>query len=140
VTWGIGASARRELAVATLSALVMLCGFALTVRGVGELVRTKRDLAAYQAALATRGGPVVTDLFWLPAALAPYYVSHEVYVTQGRDDLATWVHKIGGQRPDFVYVTAEPELPANALPLLIEREQTFVNGMWFFDVTVRALH
>jgi hypothetical protein len=72
--------------------------------GIGELRVSKQDLAAYQAAAAATGRPVVTDLPWLPSALAPYYATHEVYVVDDGHDLGQWLDEAGGEVREFVFV------------------------------------
>jgi hypothetical protein len=54
------------------------------------LVEGRRLVATWQAAL--RGGPpVVTDVWWLPAAMAPLFISHELQCVRQADDLGEWV-------------------------------------------------
>jgi hypothetical protein len=81
-----------------------LVGVAFTIGGIAELRVSKQDLAAYQSAAAATGRPVVTDLPWLPSALAPFYASHEVYVVDEEHDLGQWLDEIGDEVQEFVFV------------------------------------
>ncbi len=61
--------------------LMMLVGVDFEIRGVAMMSGDKRSIADWRQVLETRvDAPVVTDLWWLPAVLAPYYATHEMYV------------------------------------------------------------
>lgn len=76
-------------AVLTLAAGLLLCGMLLQMRGVWTLVESRRLVATWQSALRD-GPPVVTDVWWLPAAMAPLFISHAVHCVRHDADLQTW--------------------------------------------------
>jgi hypothetical protein len=77
-------------AVIGVAAALLVCGALLQARGVWMLVESRRLVTTWQAEL--RGGPpVVTDVWWLPAAMAPLFMSHEVQCVRQADDLEEWV-------------------------------------------------
>jgi hypothetical protein len=76
-------------AVAALAALLIVAGFLLERRGIAQANATRRMLATWQEALEETQ-PVVTDIWWLPAALAEYYSRAEVYVVDDRRELDEW--------------------------------------------------
>lgn len=102
---GIGPVARLYPGVLAVVALALaLAGVAFSMSGLAELHVSKQDLAAYQAAAAATGRPVVTDLPWLPSALAPYYATHELYVVDGEHNLGQWLDEVGGEVQEFAFV------------------------------------
>lgn len=64
--------------VTVAAAALLLCGVLLEARGAWMLVQSRRLVAAWQTALRD-GPPVVTDVWWLPAAMAPLFIEHEVH-------------------------------------------------------------
>ncbi|MBI3782651.1 MAG: hypothetical protein HY270_04545 [Deltaproteobacteria bacterium] len=65
-------------------------GLQFEARGLIMLRGSRVLLASWESALpATQ--PVVTDIWWLPSALAPFFVSHEMYYTERVDDLREWI-------------------------------------------------
>jgi hypothetical protein len=89
---------------ALLSALS--CGFG--VRGIFELQVTKRDLHAFEREIQTMGAPVVTDQWWLAAALAPTFVRTDFYTLNPETELSFWLARIGARTPAFLYVSYAP--------------------------------
>jgi hypothetical protein len=84
--------------------LVLSCGFAM--RGLFELQVTKRDLHAFEREIRKEGLPVVTDQWWLAAALAPTFVRTEFYtLSPGTSDLTLWLDRLGSRSPAFLYVS-----------------------------------
>lgn len=62
---------------------LLVCGVLLEARGVWTLLQSRQLVTEWQAALRD-GPPVVTDVWWLPAAMAPLFIAHEVHcVRQG---------------------------------------------------------
>jgi hypothetical protein len=76
-------------AVSVLAAGLLACGFLLEIRGVWMLIQSRRLVTAWQDALRD-GPPVMTDVWWLPAAMAPLFVSQPVHCVRGDADLSTW--------------------------------------------------
>jgi hypothetical protein len=75
--------------VVVLAAGLLLCGVLLQARGVWTLIESRRLVSTWQAALHD-GPPVVTDVWWLPAAMAPLFITHPVHCVRHDADLATW--------------------------------------------------
>ncbi len=88
------------------SLLVLSCGCG--VRGIIELQVTKRDLHAFERELLNTGVPVVTDQWWLAAALAPTFVRAEFYTLNHGTDLSMWLNRSGARAPSFLFVSYEP--------------------------------
>ena len=69
--------------------LLLLCGLLLQTRGLWMLIETRRAVTSWQTAL--RGGPpVVTDVWWIPAAMAPLFISQEMQCVRNAQDLDEW--------------------------------------------------
>jgi len=78
-------------------------------RGWAEIRAVKGELLPYSQALAAVNQPIVTDIEWLYASLAPTLVEKEVYVLNPPDDLAAWVTLTENQ--PFVFASFfEPSL------------------------------
>lgn len=75
-------------AVTAAAAALLLCGVLLEARGAWMLVQSRRLVTAWQNTLRD-GPPVVTDVWWLPAAMAPLFISHEVHCVP-RGNLGEW--------------------------------------------------
>jgi hypothetical protein len=86
--------------------LALSCGYG--VRGVFEQQVTKRDLLAFEHELLDAGSPVVTDQWWLAAALAPTFVRTEFYTLNPGTDLSVWLDRVGTRKPSFLYVSYAP--------------------------------
>jgi hypothetical protein len=75
--------------VVGLSAFLIGAGLLLQQRGIEESRRTRAMLAALHETLDGRA-PIVTDLWWLPAALADLYSREPLYVVRSTDELRAW--------------------------------------------------
>lgn len=91
-------------------------------RGVQEM-RSNREMLERWAASLGRQERVVTDVWWLPACLAPFYASHEVYCLSGPRDLATWIDRVARQGIAS-FAVATTDAPMNASALMGERPWT----------------
>jgi len=76
--------------VAALAVAMIAVAVTLEMRGIGMLRANHEGFAALQRALQTEE-PLLTDIWWLPTALAPMFVSLDAYRVQGRADVADWV-------------------------------------------------
>jgi hypothetical protein len=85
------------------SLLVLSCGYGM--RGIFELQVTKRDLHAFEREILQAGAPVVTDQWWLAAALAPSFVRTQFYTLNPGTDPRLWLDRIGSRASSFVYVS-----------------------------------
>jgi MFS family permease len=59
-------------------------------RGIRRLYDSRQLIARWEAALPTTE-PVVTDVWWLPAAMAPHYLSHAMYYVGPTHGLDAWI-------------------------------------------------
>jgi len=84
-------------------------------RGVQEM-RSNREMLQQWAESLGRHERVLTDVWWLPASLAPFYASHEVYCLRSQRDLSTWLDRVAGQRVgSFAVATTDATIPAAVL-------------------------
>lgn len=79
----------RRAFVAGVAAMV-LTAVAFEVRGNGMLYLTRVRLAVWERAMQQEG-PIVTDVWWLPASFAVFYTEHEMYYVRRRGDVAGWI-------------------------------------------------
>lgn len=94
---------------ATLLAIwLVFLGAVSAARGVHELWRTRRDLLELHTTLESAGDPVVTDLWWFGASMAPYAARHEVYTVSSRHPLWEWLTLVGSRRLRFTYLGESP--------------------------------
>lgn len=107
-----GEPARPRSAVAVAAGIALAVGALYQVRGLRELAVTKADLHAYQHELHVASRPVVTDLYWLPSALAETFRRMPMFTLRDPDQLAGWIDMVGLRAPRFLVVT--DELPAAA--------------------------
>jgi hypothetical protein len=85
------------------AAALLLCGLMLQARGVWTLIESRRLVSSWQAALRT-GPPVVTDVWWLPAAMAPLFIDHELQCIRHARDLGEWFNVAAQHGLDTVTV------------------------------------
>jgi hypothetical protein len=77
-------------AVSVAAAALLVCGLLLQIRGVWMLVESRRLVTTWQTAL--RGElPVMTDVWWLPAAMAPLFIDHALYCVRTNASLGEWL-------------------------------------------------
>lgn len=78
------------------------------VRGLLMLNRDRQILANYARALTTVA-PVVTDVWWLPAALAPLFNSHPLFVVREAAELERWRRiAVAGKVREFTFASFDP--------------------------------
>ena len=94
-----------------LVALSLWTGLASMVRGVRELVATRRNLGGIQDALLAQPAPIVTDCWWMAASLTDLYARRELYTIAAPEELRGWLDTVGRDVSSFVYASYEP-LPA----------------------------
>lgn len=116
------------LAFTTVAAVLMMN------RGLREIRRTKSDLAQFEDVIRRTGTPVVTDLWWLPAALPAVFETRALYVVQDGDHLARWLRRAGHPFPEFTYLSYSSDLVTGLRaqrPVLILREEVVRGlGVW----------
>lgn len=96
-------------AIATAIAVgLVLCGLQMEARGLWVLYRSRALVAEWQAALT--GEPVVTDVWWLPAAMAPYFADRPMFCVRDRAELAAWMDSAHGRGADAFTVATFRDL------------------------------
>jgi hypothetical protein len=106
--WRSARTGPQKTVCVALFALLFATGFLLEQRGVAEARRTRGALAEWQQAMEG-GGPVVTDIWWLPAALADFYAREEVYVVRSKREARAWSHLAHAHRVErFTFVSQKP--------------------------------
>jgi len=123
--------AGRRTAVKFLACGLLALGLLFSVRGVREIRTTKQDLSAFSREVRVGGQAVVTDHWWLSAALAPTFAEQELYTVSGEGELDVWIRRVGRQSKHFTYASYGAG-PADepALGLRLEGSK-MVNGMNF---------
>jgi hypothetical protein len=88
--------------------LMALVAVGFQIRGNLMLYDTRTQLTVLETAMR-REGPIVTDVWWLPAAFAILYTEHEMYFVRERDDVAHWLAAAAplGMR-EFTFVSLTP--------------------------------
>jgi len=135
-----GEPARPRAAVAAAAGIALAVGGLYQMRGLRELAVTKADLHAYRNELHAASQPVVTELYWLPSALAETFRRIPMFTLRDPDQLASWIDMVGARAPQFLVVSDEPPAAAvgkwraGAAPHRIEliREQV-VAGIVFLE-------
>jgi MFS family permease len=107
-----GGPARPRAAVAAAAGIALAVGGLYQMRGLRELAITKADLHAYRHELNAASQPVVTELYWLPSALAETFRRIPMFTLRDPDQLASWIDMVSARAPRFLVVT--DELPAAA--------------------------
>lgn len=137
--WQSTRSARLKTAVTILVSALMLIGIQQEIRGLSMLRSNRQVFAAWDRALRTEG-PIVTDLWWLPTALAPLFLAHEMSYVASRTDLTDWVRLAAAQEiPGFTFVSLAPvqngPLGRAGVPLM-PRDSRSVFGLYLtrFDL------
>jgi hypothetical protein len=93
--------------VVTLGVTILL-GLNFQIRGVQMLLRSHHLVAQWQAALPA-GEPVVTDVWWLPAVMAPFFLRSPMLCAVDRGVLAAWVPEAAHMGMDsFTFASLEP--------------------------------
>jgi hypothetical protein len=69
---------------------MMVVAVAFEARGVMMLYQRRTEIVAWNDVLRD-AGPIVTDVWWLPAAVAPLFLSRQLYCVGGRQELSAWL-------------------------------------------------
>jgi hypothetical protein len=93
---------------AAIVALMVLVGVGFQARGQWMLNDTRTRLTLWEEAMRVEG-PIVTDVWWLPAAFAVFYTEHEMYYVSQRKQVADWAKRatLAGLR-GFTFVGFKP--------------------------------
>jgi hypothetical protein len=105
-----------RVSVSALAAMLIVVGFQLEMRGLAMLRANRQVLASWNDALRSEDA-VVTDVWWLSAALAPLSVSKPFYFVGQRDEVADWTAATGATRFTFAATgpVADEELGVGGL-------------------------
>jgi hypothetical protein len=100
----------RRIFVGAVS-FMALTAVAFQIRGNAMLYLTRVRLAVWEYAM--RGeGPIVTDVWWLPAGFAVFYTEHEVYYVYRRADVGRWAERAAPRGVHgFTFVSFFPAFP-----------------------------
>jgi hypothetical protein len=119
--------------------ILLLVSMQYQLRGINEIRTTKEILVAQATILENISQPIVTDLWWLPNALASRFVEQEIYTLAQREDLYRWLNLTAGRVNTFVFVTFVPLddefISAAPYPIRLTQEQ-IVNNMFFSEFEV----
>ncbi len=105
---------RRIVTVVVLG--LFLCGAQMQARGLSVLYHSRTLVTAWQAALQG-DGPIVTDVWWLPAAMAPLFAARAVYCVRDPTDLADWLAGAHARGVEEFTFASFRDLPAARLSL-----------------------
>lgn len=117
--------------VVTLGVTIVL-GLNFQFRGVQMLVRSHRLVAEWQAALPA-GEPVVTDVWWLPAVMAPFFLRSPMLCAANQSVLAAWLPGAASKGLNaFTFASLEPihERRVAALTIAPEGAEERVSGLY----------
>jgi hypothetical protein len=120
---------------------MMLVSLQYQYRGVRMLASKRQVLKAWEQALGEQDR-VVTDVWWLPAVLGPFFTSHEMYCIREPAELSAWL-AIAGSRgvTAFTLASAVP-LQNNHFGLIpltsISPEHREVQGLHLYRFNVPA--
>jgi hypothetical protein len=78
------------------------------IRGIQEVHLTKQHLSQVAAVLTHTSEPVVTEVWWLPAAVAPRFVTQEIYTLRTPNQLDTWLEQTDGRVKGFTWISFGP--------------------------------
>jgi hypothetical protein len=97
-----------RLVIVGLAVVLVPIGIGFGVRGFKESQGTRRMLAAWQNAMEGQG-PVITDVWWLPAGVADFYVREKAFAVSNRRRVADWVREVDGTGvTSFTFVSLAP--------------------------------
>jgi hypothetical protein len=97
-----------RVAVVGLAIALIGIGVAVELRGLDESRRTRTVLAKWQRALEADRA-ILTDVWWLPAALAEFYTRKPVFVVDERAEVAEWIERAAGTGvSSFTFASLSP--------------------------------
>jgi hypothetical protein len=127
-----------------LTAIVLAMVFVAALyefRGLKMLYEKRQSLVAWERALQG-DSPVVTDIWWLPAGLAPFFATHEMFCVRTPDELSDWVSVAAAQGVSaFTFASFRTEaLQDLGQPAarVIVAGSTVVDGMHFYAYRLLA--
>lgn len=84
-----------RLVVVALALAMIAIGVKFELRGYEESRSTRATLAQWQTAME-RGGPLITDIWWLPASVATYAVKAPVFAVGWPSKVGDWIQQAAG--------------------------------------------
>jgi hypothetical protein len=129
-------------AFATVFAAMVLVGGGFQVRGQWMLNDTRTGLSRWEEAMRIEG-PIVTDVWWLPAAFAVLYTEHEMYYVSKRTQVAEWAERAAAVGlSGFTFVGFKPveveQFGSEALQLA-PLQPTPVDGMYLTRLLIEDM-
>ena len=133
-----------KAAFAILVSVMVMIGFQFEVRGLAAMRADRQKLADWEHALRTEG-PIITDVWWLPAALAPLFEKHQMFFVDQRGDVARWVglatqHNVASFTFASMWPAKEGEFGGAAIRQVPEHSRS-VSGLYLtrFDIPANAV-
>ena len=126
-----------------IAAMLVIVGIGFNARGVVEIVQTRNDFHRIEEQINRHSGtPVVTDIWWLSAAMAPSFVSRPFYTVDKNNDLSSWLKEIGSGNSRFLMITQALETlkPGNNIPCGLSTIEIWnVRGIFVFLLGVEPV-
>lgn len=130
--------AQRLLFVVLVGAMIGV-GIRQEFRGLKMLHENRTILAAWDSALRARG-PVVTDVWWLPAAVADLFTTRDMFVIEDRAALGDWIDVARrGRVRRFTFASLGKPFEVASWPEGIQRYQIIeVQGLHLARIALSA--
>lgn len=132
----------RRLAGLGMAGLLFILSCGYGVRGIIETQVTKRDLVAFERVIDQADCPILTDQWWLAAALAPTFVAVPFYTLNPESRFDSWLTGAGARVTSFLFVSYS--IPPDAVktesgPILFLTRRTVIQNMTFSRYTIQRL-
>jgi hypothetical protein len=111
-------SAATRAGLRLLMLILVLSGAAFQVQGILQIRDSKARYLAVSNVLTELRLPVVTEPWSMPAHLAVWFLSHELYSIPSREGLEGWMRQAAGRIQEFVLIPERP-LPGKPHQLVI---------------------
>ena len=139
--WKSQSSKILKVAVIGLTIILMTMSFSIQIRGIWMLRESKLTIRSWLNNLEIHtSDPVITDEWWLPASLATFFTTHEMYSFYDADDFSHWLSQIGSNDVDsFTYVSSSPInlTSISNLNLPIQRiSKQYIGGLSFIRYSI----
>jgi hypothetical protein len=108
--WKLRSPKFLRMIVIGLTIILMVMSFFIQVRGVWMLRESRQTITSWINNLEFhQSDPVITDEWWLPASIATFFTTHEMYSFVESDDFSLWLTQIGSDGVDnFTYISSSP--------------------------------
>ncbi len=137
--WQSARPAKQRLAFGLLVGALISVGIQQQVRGLRMLYENREKIAVWDKALRVRG-PVVTDVWWLPTAVAQLFTTSDMFVVLDRAELDGWLAHVRqhGVRT-FTFVSLRPLRDGGSWqqPVRLLESEAYPGGLYLsrFEVT-----